>query len=190
MNIAFTCNLVLPGNSFWVCTHTHIHACIMLLFSHTVTADSATPWTAVHQVFLSLTISWSGPSSSSLHQWCHLAISFSDALFSFCPHSFPASGTFPMSWLFTSDDQNTGASASALVLPMSMQSWVPLRLTGLISLLSRELSGVFPSTTVRRHQFLALSLLYEPTLTSVHDYWKNRSSDYMDLCWQSDVSAF
>ena len=90
------------------------------------------------------------PSSCSLHQWCCPAISFSDALFS-CPPSFPASGTFPMNCLFTSDDQNTGASASASVLPGNIQSWSHLRLTGLISLLSEGLSGVFSSTTVQRH---------------------------------------
>ena len=65
------------------------------------------------------------PSSSPLRQWCHPAISSSDALF-FCPQSFPASGTFPMSRLFTLGDQNTGASAS--VLPLSIQSWFPFRL--------------------------------------------------------------
>ena len=94
------------------------------------------------------------PSSCSLHHWCHPAISSSDALFSFCPQSFPASGIFPMSWLFAPDDQNTGASAS--VLPVNIQGWSPLRLTGLISLLSKGLSGVFSSTTVRRHQFFGV----------------------------------
>ena len=83
------------------------------------------------------------PSSSSFCHWCSPAISSSDALFSFCPQSFPASGTFPMSRLFTSDDQNTGASASASVLPVNTQSWSPSQLTGLISLLSKGLSGVF-----------------------------------------------
>ena len=103
------------------------------------------------------------PSSCSLHQWCHPVISFSDALYSFCPQSFPASGT-SMSHLCTSDDQITRAAASASVLPdglFSIQSWIsvniqrwsPLRLTGLISLLSRGLSGVFSSTTIRSHQF-------------------------------------
>ena len=63
------------------------------------------------------------PSSWSLLQWCHPAISSSDALFSFCPQSFPASGTFLMSHLFASDDQSTGASASASVLPENIQGW-------------------------------------------------------------------
>ena len=90
------------------------------------------------------------PSSCPLHWWFHPATSSSDTLSSFCPESFPASRTFPMSWLLASDDQNTGDSAS--VLPR-IQGWFPLRLTGLISLLSKGLSGVFSSTTVRRHQF-------------------------------------
>ena len=93
------------------------------------------------------------PSSCSLHQRCHPAISSSDALFSFCPQSFPASGTFPMSHLFTSDDQNTGASASASVLPVNILGWSPLRLADLI-LLAKGLSWVFSSTTVQRHQIL------------------------------------
>ena len=92
------------------------------------------------------------PSSCSLHQWCHPAISNSDALFYFCPQFFPASGSFPMSWLFTWCNQTIGASASASVLPMSIQGWFPLRLTGWISLQFKGLSRVFSSTTVW-HQF-------------------------------------
>ena len=92
------------------------------------------------------------PSSCSLCQWCRPAISSSDTLF-FCPQTFPESGTFLVSRLFTSDDQNPGASASVSVLPVNIQGWSPLRLTGLISLLFRGLSGVFSSIAVRRHQF-------------------------------------
>ena len=77
------------------------------------------------------------PSSCPFHRWCHPAISSSDALFSFCPQSLPASGTFPMNHLCASDDQNTGTSASASVFPVNIQGWSPLRLTGLISLLSK-----------------------------------------------------
>ena len=130
------------------------------------------------------------PSSCPLHQWCQLAISSSDALFSFCPQSFPAPGTFPMSWLFTSDDQNTGASVSASVLPTIIQGWFPLRLIGLISFLSKGLSGLFSSTTVQRHQFFGALLLYSPTLTTVDNHWEDHSLDYTDLCWQSNISAF
>ena len=84
------------------------------------------------------------------------SISFSDALFSFCPRSFPAPGTFPMSCLFTSDDQNTETSALASLLPVNIQSWSPLRLTGLVSLLSNGLSGVFSSTIVQRQQLFGV----------------------------------
>ena len=90
------------------------------------------------------------PSSWSLHRWCHPAITTSDTLFCFCPWSFPASGTFPMSHLFTSHDQNTGASASASVFPVNSQGWPLLRLTGMISLLSKGLAGVFSSSTFWR----------------------------------------
>ena len=113
------------------------------------------------------------PSSCPLHQWCHPAISSSDTLLSFCPQSFPASGTFTMSQLFASDDQNTGASASVSVLPMSIQGWFPLRLTGLISLLTKGLSGVFSSTTVWRHQFFGIL----PSLQS-------SSQDHMWPLWR------
>ena len=111
------------------------------------------------------------PSSYSLHQWCHSAFS-SDALFSFCPPSFPASGTCQMSQLFTSDDQNTGPSASVLLT--SIQCWFPLRLTTWISLLSKGLSEVFSNTTVWQHLFFALHLLYSPALTTICDHRKDR----------------
>ena len=110
--------------------------------------------------------------------------------YSSCPQSFPASGSFPKSQLFTWGGQNIGASASASVLPMNIQHWFPLRSTGLISLQSKGLSRVFSNTTVRRHQFFSVSILYGPSFTSTHDYWENHRFDYMYLCWQSDVSAF
>ena len=72
--------------------------------------------------------------SCPFSQWCHPAISPSVIPFSSCLQSFPASGSFPISWLFISGDQSTGASASASVLPMNIQGWFPLGLTGLISL--------------------------------------------------------
>ena len=89
--------------------------------------------------------------SCTLSRWCHPTISPSVVLFSSCPQSFPTSGSFQMSQLFTSGGQSVGASAS--VLPMSIQGWSPLGLTGLISLLSKGLSRVFSNTTVQKHQF-------------------------------------
>ena len=110
----------------------------------------ATSWTAAPQAFLSLTISWSFPSSCPLNRWCHPTISSSFALFSFCLQSFPASGSFPMSQLFASGGQSTGVSVSASVLSVSIHGWFPLGLTGLIS---KGLSKLFSSTTVWKHQF-------------------------------------
>ena len=73
-------------------------------------------------------------------------------------------------------------SASPSGLPMNIQDWFPLGGTGWISLLSKGRSRVF-NTTVQKHQFFSTQL-YSPTLTSIHDYWKNHSFDYTDLCWQ------
>ena len=116
--------------------------------------------------------------SCPLSQWCHPAISSSVIPFSSCPQSFPASGSFPMSQLFASGGQSFGASASASVLPMNTQDWSPLGWTGWISLQSKGLSRVFSNTTVQKHQFFGAQLsLYNPTLTSIHDYWKNHSFD-------------
>ena len=121
------------------------------------------------------------PSSSQLHRWCHPAISSSDALSS-SSQSFPESGTFPMSQLFTTDDQNTGVSASASVLPMSIQGWFPIRLTGWISLQFKGLSRVFSNTTVKSINSSALHLLYGPAVITVHDHWEVHNLDYKDLC--------
>ena len=103
-----------------------------------------------------------------LDQWCHPAISSVVPLFSFCPQSFPESGTFPMSQLSVSDNQNTGVSTLASGLPMSIQGWFPLRLTGLISLLFKELSGAFSSTTAQRHQILQCSAFFMVQLSRLH----------------------
>ena len=91
--------------------------------------------------------------SCTLSWWCHPTILASVAPFSSCPQSFPASGSFPVSWLFISGSQDIGASASASVLPMNIQSWSPLGWTGCISLQSKGLSRVFSNTTVQKHHF-------------------------------------
>ena len=104
------------------------------------------------------------------------------------PSTFPESRSFPISQLFSSVSQSIGVSASASVLPMNIQGWFPLGFIDLISLQSKGLSRVFSNTMVGKHQFF--SFLYGSTLTSVHDYWKKHSFDYMDVCQQSDVSVF
>ena len=115
--------------------------------------------------------------SCSSSWWCHPTISSSVIPFSSCLQSFPATGPFPVSWLFTSDSQRIGASPSPSVLPMNILDWSPLGWTALISLQSKGLSRVFSNTAVQKHQFFALSFLYSPTLISIYDYWKNRSFD-------------
>ena len=91
--------------------------------------------------------------SCSLSRWCHPIISSFAIPFSSCLQSFPASGSFPVSQLFTSGSQSMRASASASVLPVNIQDWSPLGWTGWISLQSKGFSRVFPNTTVQKHQF-------------------------------------
>ena len=113
--------------------------------------------------------------SYPLSQWCHTTISSSVAPFFFCPHSFPASGSFPMSQ-FSSGGQSIGASTSESILPMNIQGWFPSRLTGLVSLLSKGLSRVFSNTAIWKNQFSgAQPSVWSNThyQQSLHDYWKN-----------------
>ena len=117
-----------------------------------------TPWTAAHQASLSFTISQTCSNSCPLSQWCHPTISSSVVPFSSYLQSSPTSGSFPMSQLFASGGQSIGASISASVLPMNIQDWFPLGLTGLISLQSKGLSKVFSNTTVKKHQFFGAQL--------------------------------
>ena len=97
------------------------------------------------------------PNSCPLSQRCHPTISSYLFPFSSCPQSFPASGSFPMSQLFTSGGQSIGVSASTSVLPMNIQDWSPLGWTGWISLQSKGLSRVFSNTTVQKYQFFNLA---------------------------------
>ena len=129
--------------------------------------------------------------SCPLSRWCHLTISSSVVPFSSHLQSFPALGSFPMSQLFTSGGQSTGASASASVLLVKSQSWFPLGLTGLISILSKGLSRVVSNTTVQKHQFLGA----QPSLQSnshIHNMTtgKTIALNGWTFFWQSNVSAF
>ena len=110
-------------------------------------------------------------------RWCHPAISSSVVSFSSCSQSLSASGSFLMSQLFAWGSQSIGVSASASFLPMNTQDWSPLGWTGWISLQSKGLSRVFSKTTVQKHQFFGTQLSSNPTLTSIHDHWKNHSLD-------------
>ena len=133
---------------------------------------------------------WVCSNSCPLSQWCHPTLLSSVVPFSSCPQSFPASGSFPVSQLFTLIDQSIGASASASVLLMNIQCWFPLGLTVRSPWSPWDSQESSPAPQFKSINSLALSLLYGPTLTTVHDYWKNHNFDYIDICWQSDVSAF
>ena len=128
--------------------------------------------------------------SCPLSRWCHTTISSSVIPFSSCLQFFPAWGSVQMSQFFTSGGQSIGISALVSVLPVNIQDWFPLGLTGLISLQSKRLSRVFSSTTAGKHEFFGA----QPSLwSSSHTHtWllENHSFDYMSLCQQSDVSAF
>ena len=96
--------------------------------------------------------------SCPLSRWCFPTISSSVIPFSSCLQSFPESGSFPMSQFFTSGGQSIGVSASTSLLPMNIQDWFPLGLTGWLSLQSKGFSRVFSNTTVQKHQFFSTQL--------------------------------
>ena len=129
--------------------------------------------------------------SCPLSQWCHPTIA-SSVVPSFSHlQSFPASGSFPVSQLFASGGHSIGVLALASVLPMNIQDWYPLGLTGLISLQSMGLS----TPQFRSISSSTLSFLYSPNLTPIHDYWKNHSFDKIDLCqlhkcWLINIHQF
>ena len=125
----------------------------------------ATPWHVACQASLLFTISWSLlklMSIESMMPSSHLILCHPLLLL---PSTFSSIISFPMSRLFTSGGQSIGASASVLVLPMNIQSWFSLGLTSLISLLSKELSRIFSSTTIQKHQFFNAQPSYGPTLS-------------------------
>ena len=115
--------------------------------------DCNTPGFPVHHQLLEM-----AQTLYLLSKLCHPTISSSIVPFSFCPQSFPASGSFPMSQLFASGGQSIRVSASASVLPMNIQDWFPLGWTSWISLQSKGLSRVFSTTTVQKHQFFSAQL--------------------------------
>ena len=123
--------------------------CCLLLFSHQVVSNSLRP-SGLQCARLPCPLASPGVCSNSrpLSPWCHPTISLFATPFSSCHQSFPALGSFPMNWLFALGGQSIEASASASVLPMNIQGWFPLELTGLIFLQSKGLSGVFSSTTI------------------------------------------
>ena len=128
----------------------------LLLFSRSVLSDCLWPHELQHSRLLCPPLSPRACSISCPSSWWgYLTISSSVVPFSSCLQSFPASGSFPISWLFRSGGQNIKASASASVLPTNIQDWFPLGWSGWISWQSKGLSRVFSSTTVQKHQFFS-----------------------------------
>ena len=128
--------------------------------------------------------------SFPLSWWCHPTISSSVIPFSSCLQCFPTSGSFQMSQFFASGGQSIGISASTSVLPMNTQDWSPLGWTVGSPCIPRESQKSSWTPHFKSIKSSALGFLYSTTLTSIHDYWKNYSLDYMNLCQQSNVSAF
>ena len=128
----------------------------LLLFSCSVVSDSSQPCGLQHP---RLPCPSSSPRACSnsypSSRWCHSAVSSSVVPFFSCLQSFPASQSLLMSWLCASGGQSIGVSVSASVLPMNIQDWFRLGLTGFISLQSKGFSKVFSSTTVQKHQFFS-----------------------------------
>jgi len=143
----------------------------------------ATSWTAARQASPFSPTPGACSKTCTSSWWCHPIISSSDVPFSSCLQSFPAIGSFPMSHFFASSDQVfefqvCWNSFSFSISPSNKYSdWFLLGLTGWISLQSKGLSRVFSNTQFKIISSLALGFLYGPTLTSIHDYWKNHSFD-------------
>ena len=130
-------------------------------FSHSVVSDSLQPHEPQHARPPSPSPTPGvHPNPCPLSQWCHPTILSSVVSFSSCPQSFPASGSFQMSQLFTSCGQSIGVSVSTSVFPMNTQDWSPLGWTGWISLQSKGISRVFSNTTVQKHQFFGTQLSF------------------------------
>ena len=150
----------------------------------------ASLWTAAHQASLPFTL------SQNLLKLMFIETMMPCKYFILChPHSPPALNlsqleSFPVSWFFASCGQSTRASASASVLSMNIQGWFPLGLMVWSPCCPRGSQESSPTPQFQIISSSVLSLLYGPTLTSIHDYWKNHNFDYADLCWKSNVSAF
>ena len=158
----------------------YIHYCVsfgvqqidlvmFLLFSRQVMSSSITPWTAAYQA------SWILCKFMSIE----LVMLYNHLIFCcpplLLPSVFPSISVFSSESVVASGGQSIGASASASGLPMNIQGWFPLGLTGLMSLQSKRLSRVFSSTTVWKHWLFGAQPLYGPALTSIHDHWKNHT---------------
>ena len=161
----------IKGHSFWIICCSVTQLCPTLCDP----MDCSTPgFPVLHQLqeLAQTYVYW----VSEAIQPSHPVIPFSSSL-----QSFPASGSFPLRRNFESGGQSIGVSASVSIPSMHIQDWFPSELTDLLSLLSKGLSRVFSNTKLKHISSLVVSLIYGPTLTSMHDNWKNHRFDYMDF---------
>ena len=151
---------------------------------------SATPWTAAHQAFLSLTISW------SLLKLMFIELVMPPNHLILCHPLLLLPTTFPSIRVFSNESAVSirrpkyWSFSFSISLSKDYSGLISFKFHSLISLLSKGLSRVFSGTTIWKHQFFTTQLPYGPILIFIHDYWKNRSFDCVDLCQRSDVSAF
>ena len=161
--------IIVPNKRKNYCCHCSVAKSCLTLCHPVDCSMPSFPFLYYHPEFAQIHVHW-------LRQWYLPTISSSVTLFSSCPQFSPALGSFPVSQLFVSDGQSTGASASGWVPPVNIQGWFPLGWTGLISLLSKGLSRVFSNTIVQKHQFF----MVQPSLWSnSHIYTRplEKSSD-------------
>ena len=145
-------------------------------FSHSVVSNTLRPQGLQH-ARLPCPRPTTGACSCLSSRWCHPTIQSSVTPFLLLPSTFSSIRVFFQESVLASGGQSIGVSASASALPMSIQGWFPLGFTDLISLQSKELSRVFSTPQFKSINCSALNLHYGPTLTSIHDYWKNYSFD-------------
>ena len=158
---------LIPQLYIYVCVFIYIYICLYVYinlsvqFSRSVMSDSLRPHGLQHaSPPCPLPTPKAYSNSCPSHQWCHPTILSSVIPFSSCLQSFPASRSFPVSQFFTSRGQSIELSASMSVLPVNIQDWFPLGLTGWFSLQSKGLSRVFSNTTVQKHQFFSAQLSF------------------------------
>ena len=184
------CRALKIGQLTWL-HHYHLILSVIVVQSPSLVPLFANPWTAARQAPLSFTISQSLLlDSCPLSRWCYLTISSTATPFRFCIQSFPASRSFPESALHIRMPNDWSFSFS--ISPSNEYSGlISFRIDWFDLLPVQEiLQSLLQHGNLKASIFLVLSLLYSPTLISVHDYWKSCRSDYIDLCQQNEVSAF
>ena len=164
---------------------------VVVVFSRSVVSNSAIPWTAACQVSLSITNSWSLLKLTSIESVMpsnHLILCHPLLL---PPSIFPSIRVFSMSQLFASGDHSYWSFNFSISPSSEYSGLISFRMDWFdLLVVQGALKSFFPASQFESISSLVLSLLYGPTLISTHVYWKNHSFDYMELCQQSDVSAF